>query len=316
MGKYSVIVEIMESVEQVLYSVISVIIVLQMIISSRKVVYLLRQLSLFDVKAKSTFKQPKIKTTNSKIYRFIIISGVVLVILAVLKHGVFFYFVNPITTIIFLYNVRGLVALIIYSLVLIEFSALAFTLKQKFELINKFLLSLNFQLKSGHNCNEVTQKVKFVSQIYNHLCDLSKILCQIFSVPIIFLTFAQVLILISAIFSLVEFGFVNEGPVESPGSVGQDFADILIYFTLTFLLISSSSKTMNEARKTAILAHLLIADNHLSQELHFTVVNFSLQLAHNDVRFTACNFFAIDESLIRSFEFDVKKHHKNKLQVQ
>ena len=37
MGKYSVIVEIMESVEQVLYSVISVIIVLQMIISSRKV---------------------------------------------------------------------------------------------------------------------------------------------------------------------------------------------------------------------------------------------------------------------------------------
>ncbi|KAH0817102.1 hypothetical protein GEV33_005689 [Tenebrio molitor] len=197
----------------------------------------------------------------------------------------------------FLYNARSAISFFVYSLVLVQFCALTLVLKQKFETLNYHLLSIDFEIK--HNAHKLnSRKLKFVSQLHYHLTNTSFTLNKIFSIPVLLTTLLQLVILVTALFFLIESLFIN-GDTAAVGLICQNSADVAFYFMLSSTLIFVSSRTMEEARKSAIILHVIMTRS-LSEEMQLSAVNFSLQLMHHCVRFTVSNLFVIDESLIHS----------------
>ncbi|KAJ3628333.1 hypothetical protein MTP99_015644 [Tenebrio molitor] len=295
--QYSVIVEIVETVEEFLENLISITMILLMILNRNKIVNVMKNLSQFDNRIRNVSILPRLRTSNRKIFRFTVAAITIIFFSVALKHIIIFSFVEEKGPNSFLYNARSAIAFFVYSLVLVQFCALTLVLKQKFETLNYHLLSIDFEIK--HNAHKLnSRKLKFVSQLHYHLTNTSFTLNKIFSIPVLLTTLLQLVILVTALFFLIESLFIN-GDAAAVGLICQNSADVAFYFMLSSTLIFVSSRTMEEARKSAIILHVIMTRS-LSEEMQLSAVNFSLQLMHHCVRFTVSNLFVIDESLIHS----------------
>ncbi|KAK4883709.1 hypothetical protein RN001_007028 [Aquatica leii] len=101
---------------------------------------------------------------------------------------------------------------------------------------------------------------------------------------------------------------------------------ILALLQITVLTVVCST-TSREAKKTGTLFFGLISKqfkNKYKEELQIGIVTFSLQLLHQDLYFTACHFFILNENLLLSMagaittylviviQFEIKDYEKSK----
>jgi hypothetical protein len=80
---------------------------------------------------------------------------------------------------------------------------------------------------------------------------------KIFSIPVLLTTLLQLVILVTALFFLIESLFIN-GDAAAVGLICQNSADVAFYFMLSSTLIFVSSRTMEEVRNFTVKAGKLM----------------------------------------------------------
>lgn len=99
------------------------------------------------------------------------------------------------------------------------------------------------------------------------------------------------------------FGNANTGEYfNTPEFITFFSYQIAVHFLSVLAIVYVSSAVTKESEKTAIRVHKLLNVTK-NEVLKFQLTQFSMQLLHRKIKFTACNLFPLDTSLIFTVSF-------------
>lgn len=111
----------------------------------------------------------------------------------------------------------------------------------------------------------------------------------------------------AVIFHLLSLSYYILGAIFGNASTGQHFNtfefitffsyQIAVHFLSVLAIVYVSSAATKESEKTATCVHKLLNVTK-NEPLKIQLTQFSMQLFHRKVKFTACNLFTLDTSLI------------------
>lgn len=129
------------------------------------------------------------------------------------------------------------------------------------------------------------------------------------------------------IFHLLSLSYYILGAIFGNASTGQHFNtfefitffsyQIAVHFLSVLAIVYVSSAASKESEKTATCVHKLLNVTK-NEPLKIQLTQFSMQLFHRKVKFTACNLFTLDTSLIFTvslcFTLEIKLFNVNAFQ--
>ncbi|CRK93784.1 CLUMA_CG007312, isoform A [Clunio marinus] len=209
---------------------------------------------------------------------------------------------------------------IFISIMVVLFICLMKQMKHRFLLLNKILknlcqqnkLSTGIRRKIVRPCglcsfysepqrSNIKEIVNQISIIHDSLCDACNLVEDYFS--------AQMLTTVAIAFLIIVFNtyYILGAMFGNANIPGQYFNtvefitffsyQIAVHFLSVFAVVFVCSSLSKESGKTAICVHKLLNTTN-SEELKVQLTQFSIQLVHRKVKFTACSLFTLDTSFI------------------
>ncbi|XP_055600916.1 putative gustatory receptor 28a [Uranotaenia lowii] len=216
------------------------------------------------------------------------------------------------------------------SLVIVMFLSLVNQIKHRFHLLNKVLISLReiclekkeaeynekqdevkiltirnplgiSSVYSGNTNRYMPDVVVKVAQIQDELCDACANVENYFNIQMLAIVAIAFLIGVFDTYYILETIFANS----ATNTVFSKLQFVAFFFgqamvnsfgIMTIVYVSSLATKEND--KIAVNVHKLMNLNHFDEDLVKQLTNFSLQLTHRKVAFTAYGFFNLDFTLL------------------
>ncbi|XP_033341497.2 putative gustatory receptor 28a [Megalopta genalis] len=178
-----------------------------------------------------------------------------------------------------------------------------------FNRVNRAIRSLSSDLsddfpKSGICCRRILPKytivqgIRHLRNIHDNLCDICDVISEFYSFPILFVViFTFHSLLFNSYYLFQPLVLYNRGLDIAP------FIDTVLLIAFPMypfgLLAAKTTDVLNEIGRTAIVVHSFLK-NATDQETRSELKQFSLQLLNRQIKFTACGYFNMDNSLFQS----------------
>ncbi|XP_067642695.1 gustatory receptor for bitter taste 66a [Eurosta solidaginis] len=153
----------------------------------------------------------------------------------------------------------------------------------------------------GGDINKVEEKLNKLCQLHDEICEIGKMLNELWSYPILVLMAYGFLIFTAQLYFL--YCATQHQVIPSLFRSAKNAMITIIYLSYTagkcIYLIYLSWKTSLESKRTGICLHKcsVVADNNALYEI---VNHLSLKLLNHSVNFSACGFFSLDMETLYS----------------
>nr|XP_033333261.1 putative gustatory receptor 28b isoform X1 [Megalopta genalis]XP_033333262.1 putative gustatory receptor 28b isoform X1 [Megalopta genalis] len=159
------------------------------------------------------------------------------------------------------------------------------------------LKSLNRCRRVFVNCS-VIQSLRYLRNIYDDLCEVADEVSRFYSFP-------TLLVVIFIFYSLLFNAYYILQPLSGDDMDFELFSVIngalfIVYFIYPLSLLTAKvTEILNEIERTGVIVHSLL-QNTIDRKTKAELKQFSLQLLHRQIKFTASDYCNLDNTLFQS----------------
>ncbi|XP_071627272.1 uncharacterized protein [Temnothorax longispinosus] len=147
--------------------------------------------------------------------------------------------------------------------------------------------------------NSTVRQLLQLRDMHYHLCEISKDVSDFYSLPVLFgVTFLFLTLIFNGYYLLAPALMITGDSLEFKILSNTIIWLIFLIYPIS-ILTNRITKTLNEIGKTGKIIHSLLRCT-ISKESKSELKQFSLQLLHHKVQFTAKGYFALDNSFLHS----------------
>ncbi|KAF2881167.1 hypothetical protein ILUMI_24992 [Ignelater luminosus] len=192
--------------------------------------------------------------------------------------------------------------LIVNTFVILQICTLILFIKQRLVWLNEELSDLALINENWPQTqNQVSQsKVLYIFEKIRlkhlKLYEISNNINKIYSLQILLIIFKNFITLISE-FLYYGKNVINNKHIDTKNMILSQI-QLITAISQIVALVFACSQVSIQVEKTASLIHNINSQDHCNEDLKMQVNFFSLQLLHENLQFTACKIFVVNENLL------------------
>ncbi|XP_078049559.1 uncharacterized protein LOC144476462 [Augochlora pura] len=157
--------------------------------------------------------------------------------------------------------------------------------------------SLNRCRRASINCS-MRQSLRYLRNIYDNLCEVSEEISQFYSFPTLLVVPFVFFSLVFNLYYLLLLLFDDNTHFELFSFINGVVFIVYLAYPLG-ILTGKVTNILDEIERTGIIVYSLL-NNAIDGETKAELKQFSLQLLHRQIKFTASDYFNLDNSLFQS----------------